>query len=316
MTTALEDLAKQAKAAKELIDSVSHIIELAGRSAIIEVTNVTSQPIRIIGRELRDGAFGIGATPADVIAPMTTGVFGAMSSTVSVVGTEGVIVYALDDQGTTLRIRWNVPFVGGNDASLNIEGPNKDLYAFSHQFSGGNKKVSFKFWIGEHATFGATDPDWMPCGQCKSLTYRLDEGKCPGHVTGTGRLAPDGTTWIPPVFHPHSHRGSAFALHFGVPGPMRQSGWKKCMHCKQLFYDGAPEKGSCPNTEVRGHVAEDGGREYILQYNVMPRLTQQSDWRFCTKCFVLFYLPQNEDAECLSGGKHQAHALNYVLDRV
>lgn len=110
---------------------------------------------------------------------------------------------------------------------------------------------------------------------------------------------------------------------------MQQPGWRKCGHCKGLFYDGYEGKGACPGNPRRatgvgadgapiysggGHGAEPGGPDFLLAFDMPPRPGQQNDWRFCDRCLGLFFLPHNADADCPAGGIHHAHHFNYVLD--
>lgn len=85
---------------------------------------------------------------------------------------------------------------------------------------------------------------------------------------------------------------------------MQQPGWRKCGHCKGLFYDGYEGKGACPGNPRRatgvgadgapiysggGHGAEPGGPDFLLAFDMPPRPGQQNDWRFCDRCLGLFF---------------------------
>jgi hypothetical protein len=125
---------------------------------------------------------------------------------------------------------------------------------------------------------------------------------------------PDPRTAGMEQFGKHEPAGYTFQLPYGFPGPNREEGWRKCAHCKGLFYDGEDSKGVCPGRRG-GHQAESNGHEIQLRLGVPPDPSQQSDWRFCDQCFGLFYLPHNADGICLAGGSHHANSDSYVLDR-
>ena len=134
----LEDLAKQAQAARDIIDNVSAILEDAGRSVVIEVINATSRRLRYEREEHEHGAMQ--ALPALTIEPFSANVFGARSSAGGVAtGTEGNVRYFVDDEGTVVRVRWNIPFSGRNEANINSYGLNKDFYVYSSQIAGGDR---------------------------------------------------------------------------------------------------------------------------------------------------------------------------------
>lgn len=120
-------------------------------------------------------------------------------------------------------------------------------------------------------------------------------------------------------YGPHTEMGHTFQLGHTTAGPSRERGWTRCRNCKVVFYDAWDEsKGICPDMTkaAHGHIAEDVGLEYWLQMNIPPRPDQQTDWRFCTKCLGLFYLPHKHDSRCPAGELHEAGADRYVLTRV
>ncbi|GAB95330.1 hypothetical protein BJY21_003249 [Kineosphaera limosa] len=319
----IQDVAKEAKAAEELIATVSRILATAARSAVIEITNATSRPIKMSRQAHEHGAFARESLPTQEIAAMSSVVVGSRSSEGAVAtGTEGRLWYTLDDEGTHFYMRWNVPFIStSNEQNYYVAGPHKDLYDSWGIISGGNKKVAVKFVVTEKATLGPFDFDWVTCTDCKGLFHKLRPGKCPARVdTSTSRpvvVGTDGTTIGEPRYLGHRAAGHTLGVPFGQPGPNRSTEWRKCRRCSQLFWDGGETKGACPKwSKPRlAHVGEENGREYLLPFDVPPRSSQQDDWRFCEKCHVLFYFPHGEDGGCAAGGKHRAFTRNYVLMR-
>lgn len=315
--SSLEDLAKQAKAAKEFIDHVSQILKQASRSALIEVTNATTQTLKVHRTANQHGAFANDALPASSIEPMQSNVFGARSVSGGVmVGTEGRVWYSIGSTNTHFYIHWDVPFLGENDINWKVEGDGAAWFDASGVRSGGDKKAKFRFIIGEKALYGPSDTDWSGCGECKGLFYRINSGKCPGRPDPNVRpvVVGNGVTVGEPSYLGHIAAGPHIKLFHTQPGPGREGGWRRCKRCKQLFFDGYEAKGVCPKwrSSRPGHVAE--GPQYFLPFDMTPRARQWNDWRFCTKCYVLFYFPHNQDGSCAAGGIHRAHAFNYIVD--
>jgi hypothetical protein len=116
------------------------------------------------------------------------------------------------------------------------------------------------------------------------------------------------------AFGKHEAVDQGFLLPHGVPGPNRQPDWRKCQHCKGLFYNGGPSRGACPGRRG-GHEAAAQSPEFQLVYGRPPGPSRQDNWRFCDKCHGLFYMPRNADAVCPGGGNHHAASESYVLDR-
>lgn len=143
------------------------------------------------------------------------------------------------------------------------------------------------------------------------LFFGLDEGKCPGAAFHPGAVDKQGNEVV--IYGKHEAAGLTFKLVHGVPGPNRETPWCKCSHCKALFWNGWDEKGVCPGRK-NDHVAEPGNPDFQLAFDMPALNKQQNDWRFCDKCFGLFFLPHNADGKCPAGGNHHAHHFNYVLD--
>jgi hypothetical protein len=115
------------------------------------------------------------------------------------------------------------------------------------------------------------------------------------------------------LFGKHEAAGYIFQLPYGIPGPNRFRGWRRCGYCKGLFFDGYESKGVCPGRRG-GHVPEAQGHDFYLKYGMTPIGSQQDNWRFCDKCYGMFFLPQNANSICSAGGNHHAASESYVLD--
>lgn len=340
----LKKWADTIKATTEAIDAVSSLLD-APRSVTLEVNNTTSQPLRIEGNGDHDwGAFR--DDPPFDIAPGATAVFSSQSDR-PLTGTQGNVRYHVDAAGTIFHLEWNVPFLGGNESHCRVEGGNAAWYIANSITGGGNTRAPMRYMIGEAARANKhSSPDWRFCGGCKSLFFELDEGRCRpvgiamapsaeqlgqmqapqaplpgglqrrrlgGVVQGAPPPPPPPANAGTELFSKHEAQGYRFRLPYGVKGPNRESSWRKCVHCKRLFYDGEESKGACPGRQG-GHVAEQGGLPFQIVLGVTPGPSQQDNWRFCDKCYGMFFLPSNADALCPAGGSHHALTENYVLD--
>jgi hypothetical protein len=69
---------------------------------------------------------------------------------------------------------------------------------------------------------------------------------------------------------------------------MVQRDWRMCGKCKTLFFDGDPSgrKGACP---ADGHNHTASGFMFVLAHDVPESARAQGAWRFCVKCFAMFF---------------------------
>ena len=137
--------------------------------------------------------------------------------------------------------------------------------------------------------------DWRYCGKCHQLFFdgHPDKGKC---AAGGGAHQAIGYN-----FHIHydSSRGGA---------ERTQYDWRFCNKCSTMFFDGYPNKGSCPGGG--GHAAAG----YMFGLNFQPPSVQhQRDWRFCNKCEALFFDGYRDKGRCPAGGGHVAQGYNFHL---
>ena len=345
------------KATAEAIDAAAGTIERnATRSVILEVNNTSSRRLSILGGGDHDWG-GFRKLPPETIPPRSHAEFTSQSNS-PLTGTEGSVQYGVDDEGTVFHLEWSNPFVGDNACLCRVEGAHADFYATNSITGGGNTAAHMRFILGENADASKRDPDWRTCLHCKTLFYAREEGFCPARPRGVvsaptdatrenaqvpgqplpGGLqsGPRGGPWIEQggteplpdpatagmeMFFGHEAAGYTFQLPYGIPGPNRMEGWRRCRHCVGLFYAGGEGAGNCPGRRG-GHEVLDEWLEYVLPFGVPPREAplsdlpaQQGDWRFCDRCFGLFYYPQNEDAVCAAGDRHHAASDGYVLDR-
>jgi hypothetical protein len=94
--------------------------------------------------------------------------------------------------------------------------------------------------------------------------------------------------------------------------PPIQADWRYCQNCHSMFYNGYTNAGACVYTGSGGaHVAQ--GFNFDLPHDIVPTTTSQDQWRFCTKCFVMFYNGDNDKGTCVKGGGHTAEGFVFVL---
>jgi hypothetical protein len=144
---------------------------------------------------------------------------------------------------------------------------------------------------------------WVPCRKCVLLFFSPEstESDCPMGA---------------------AHEVDASSVVFQVskvePGPEAgtfQKSWAKCRKCKGMFFNGFT-RGRCavPNPPGfrLGHRA--GGVVYHLPHDLPG--PGQNQWRFCTKCFSLFFEPASGGAPCTVGGQHVAQGFDFRLNHI
>jgi hypothetical protein len=145
-------------------------------------------------------------------------------------------------------------------------------------------------------------PGWRNCKKCQVMF----------NVEGENVCAAGGA---------HVQAGPQFRLPFGVPEtPNAQTKWRMCKNCKAMFYNGYKGKGQCPANETVHNGKKIGGPhvadpefQYVLPHDVPEKPTTQSQWRFCSKCFALFYNGFPKKGICKAGGEHVAAGYNFVM---
>jgi hypothetical protein len=300
----LKEAADTIKATVEAIQAIASILDDAARSVIIEVNNTTTRTLNLTKVQSLFGGFRA-PLPPDSISPRTTALFAhASKGTPAVTGSDGAVGYSMnDDAGSSLVLKWDNPFIGSNDFSAPVEGPSARDFYFVRTFTGsGDKGAHMRAMLGERADFAERDRFWRTCGECKALFFEPDQARsvCPSNATGGSVVDPEGNVLM--EFDTHKAAGFTFQLsHATFPGVNREVGWRRCMNCKSLFWDGFDQrKGICTarliHAGFKGHVAE--GPVLQLPFDMPLGPNQQNEWHWCEKCFGLFFLPHNEHAEC------------------
>jgi hypothetical protein len=148
-----------------------------------------------------------------------------------------------------------------------------------------------------------TRSNWRNCKKCQVLFYSNAE---PGSCAAGGV---------------HAAAGPNFVLPFGGPEkPNDQAKWHECKSCKTMFYNGYKGKGHCPGSsytrdgkKLFGEHVPDNSTAYVLPHDIPPKPTTQPSWRFCNKCFAMFYDGFPVKGVCPQGGGHVAAGYNFVL---
>ena len=92
-----------------------------------------------------------------------------------------------------------------------------------------------------------------------------------------------------------------------------QESWRFCEKCFSMFYNGGgANRGKCP-ADGGIHVAQ--GFLFTPHYDdaAPGQAYVQYDWRFCSKCFGMFYNGSTR-GRCPSGGPHVAQGFNFGLN--
>jgi hypothetical protein len=92
---------------------------------------------------------------------------------------------------------------------------------------------------------------------------------------------------------------------------MGQTDWRFCGKCFAMFFDGNPNtKGIC-DAGPGGHQSQ--GFMFVLPHDVPGTATAQTAWRFCQKCFCMFFDGADNKGSCAGRGGHQAQGFMFVL---
>jgi hypothetical protein len=93
---------------------------------------------------------------------------------------------------------------------------------------------------------------------------------------------------------------------------MNQGDWRFCGKCSTMFFDGDPNrKGACP-ADGQNHSAN--GFTFTLPHDIPEAGNGQGQWRFCDKCFAMFFDGDpNRKGVCDAGGGHQSQGFLFVL---
>jgi hypothetical protein len=139
-------------------------------------------------------------------------------------------------------------------------------------------------------------PDWRFCNKCNAMFFD-------GYPTNKGHCPAGGT---------HVAQGFRFLMHFDAgkgDGGRRQYDWRFCGKCSAMFFDGYPNKGTCP----AGGAHSAAGWMFGLVHQ-SPTGWQQNEWRFCNKCEVLFYDGYPSKGHCAAGGGHVSQGYVFYIN--
>ncbi|MFD4635095.1 hypothetical protein ACFVYR_36610 [Streptomyces sp. NPDC058284] len=141
----------------------------------------------------------------------------------------------------------------------------------------------------------ASQSDWRFCTKCFGLFFRgyPSDGACPG---GGG----------------HDSAGYNFNLPHDVPEtPTAQRDWRFCNKCFGLFYYGNSSNGRCPTGG--SHTKANGDYDFVLPHDIPPTANSQRNWRYCNKCFGLFFYGYPTNGVCPAGAAHYMIGYDFVL---
>jgi len=83
-----------------------------------------------------------------------------------------------------------------------------------------------------------------------------------------------------------------------------QDNWRFCVKCSSMFWNGDPQglKGVCAK-DGQGHDA--AGFNFVIERDLPASENIQPDWRFCVKCFLMFWDgdPQGLKGVCAKDGQ-------------
>jgi hypothetical protein len=142
--------------------------------------------------------------------------------------------------------------------------------------------------------------------------------KCFGLTVGV--ITPPGDQSVfCPAGGKHNQAGYNFILNYDVPETANaQANWRLCRKCYSFFWRGYPSDGVC--AAGNGHDSGPDGdsqsffHNFVLTHDVPSSPTAQDAWRFCVKCYGLFYFGYSTNGRCPAGNEHKEAGFNFVLD--
>lgn len=148
----------------------------------------------------------------------------------------------------------------------------------------------------------STQTGWRWCRNCQGLFFA--GGETQGICIGA-----------------NAHDGSAsgkYLMQFGegAGNTQPQGGWRWCHQCQAMHFAGAPSdvfgegaRRMCFGTLFSGGPPPDGSHDpsqsahYVMEFGE-GRSDAQEGWRFCKKCFGLYFSGNPDQGNCPAGGKH------------
>jgi hypothetical protein len=176
----------------------------------------------------------------------------------------------------------------------------------------------------------ATQDNWRFCTKCYSLFWYGDpaKGVCPAKGTHSPFQAESptnaGSSWdfqlqVASTSVPAPSPGGGG----GASAAGTQGNWRFCTKCYSLFWYGYPTAGVCPagaaHSPLESASPTHAGSSWDFQLQVVPNSPPapspgggggasaagtQGNWRFCTKCYSLFWYGYPTAGVCPAGAAH------------
>jgi hypothetical protein len=118
------------------------------RSVVVEISNNTSQPLKLLATQHDSGGFG--TRPPPEIPANTSTAFTSESKTVGE-GTVGSVTYG--GNGFQAAVGWHNPRVGANSTSATLSGDNKSRFLLRHQTGDGDSKAHMLYVLNVHPDY-------------------------------------------------------------------------------------------------------------------------------------------------------------------
>ncbi|RSL18636.1 hypothetical protein EDE15_4226 [Edaphobacter aggregans] len=170
----------------------------------------------------------------------------------------------------------------------------------------------------------STQADWRFCSKCFSLWFngQPTNGVCAAGGEHTDRESNAGASTPPetPQGGPTSGNYILPFIHTGTNTQSTQDNWRFCSKCFSLWFNGQPTNGVCAAGGVHTDRESNAGAStppetpqggptsgnYILPFIHTGKNIQstQDNWRFCSKCFSLWFNGQPTNGVCAAGGVH------------
>ncbi|MFE9579971.1 hypothetical protein ACFYO1_26545 [Nocardia sp. NPDC006044] len=160
--------------------------------------------------------------------------------------------------------------------------------------------------IEKAAPASATQRLWRRCARCSGLWFSGNgtRGGCPAGDIFDGGHHDDGT--------------GDFILKETPDGGQGQSDWFWCRNCQGLWFQGNGGFGVCPSPyRIPGHNSTGSGNYRLEDITNRDGPGGTTNWRWCRKCFGLYYNGASPGAAGLCPADHQHHDVvgsgNYLL---
>ena len=116
----------------------------------------------------------------------------------------------------------------------------------------------------------------------------------------------------------HSPAGFTFNLPFDEPlTGQNQEHWRFCAKCFSMFFNEKLDNLTAVCAKDHGLHAKGGSVNFVLPFGppgATDTATAQANWRFCAKCFVMFFAGFDGGVCAKDGGSHfQGGSVNFVL---